>query len=311
MKRNISLALVLGILSVAFSQDSFAQLNVVATTPDFAVLAKEIGGDKVDVTTLGRPSEDPHFVDARPSFIVKLNRADVLIEGGADLEIGWLPALLEQARNEKIATGAPGHVACAQAVDLLEVPAALDRSFGDVHAAGNPHFMTDPLNAGKVAKLIADSFCRIDQPSCESFQGNLRSFSTKLDSKMIEWQRDLAPFKGAHIVAYHNSWPYFAKRFGLTLDLFLEPKPGIPPTPAHLAEVMVRMKSEQAHVIFVEPFLNRKVAEKVAQETGASVQDVAYFPGALEGTDDYISMIDKIVLDLKSALEKSQQQGAK
>src|SRR6266496_2794752 len=156
----------LGMLALAaMAITSHAKLNVVATTPDLASIAKSIGGENIDLTTLAKPTEDPHFVDAKPSFIVKLNHADVLIEGGAELEIGWLPALLDQSRNTKLAPGAPGHVACAQGVQLLEVPSTLDRSKGDIHAAGNPHFLVDPVNAKTTAQHIADAFCALDSKS--------------------------------------------------------------------------------------------------------------------------------------------------
>src|SRR5213593_4363179 len=159
-----------------------AKLNVVATTADFAAIAREIGGAQIELTTLAKPTEDPHFVDAKPSFIVKLNRADVLIEGGAELEIGWLPALLDQSRNTKLAPGAAGHVACAQGVQLLEVPSTLDRSKGDIHAAGNPHYLVDPVNAKIVAQRIADAFCAQDGKSCDACRANLKKFTDALDA---------------------------------------------------------------------------------------------------------------------------------
>ena len=280
-----------------------AKLNVVVTTPDLASIVKEVGGALVDITTLARPTEDPHFVDAKPSFVVKLNRADAIVEGGAELEIGWLPPLLEGARNPKLAAGAPGHIACNQGIRLLEVPSALDRSKGDIHAAGNPHFMMDPVNARAVASHLAEAFCQLDSGSCGTYQANLKKFTETLDAKTAEWQKTLAPYKGQRVVAYHNSWPYFAERFGVRIDLFLEPKPGIPPTPSHLAEVIARMKEEKVRVIFVEPFLNRKTAESVARNTGATVLDLCQFPGGVKGTDGgYIQLMDYIVNGLAKAL---------
>jgi len=294
---------VISLLSALLMPLAHAKLNVVATTPDLAAIAKEIGGDNIDLTTLAKPTEDPHFVDAKPSFIVKLNRADVLIEGGAELEIGWLPALLDQSRNEKLASGAPGHVACAQGIQLLEVPSTLDRSKGDIHAAGNPHYVIDPMNGRQVAQRIADAFCGLDAKSGDSYRANLKRFTDALDAKMVEWQRALAPFKGREIVAYHNSWPYFGERFGLKIDLFLEPKPGIPPTPAHLAEVILQMKDRKVNVIIVDPYLNRRTAETVARNTGADVIDVAQFPGGVKGTEGgYLQLIDYLVNSLAKAL---------
>src|SRR5436853_7570095 len=200
MKRKVTS--LLAAVSVALTATTaLAKLNVVATTPDFGSIAKEIGGNLIELTTLAKPTEDPHFVDAKPSFIVKLNRADVLIEGGAELEIGWLPALLDQSRNPKVAPGAAGHVACAQGVSLLEVPSTLDRSRGDIHAAGNPHYLVDPSNAKFVANKIADALCALDQKSCAEYRANLKKFTDRLDTKMAEWQQKLAPFKGQQIVA--------------------------------------------------------------------------------------------------------------
>ena len=279
-----------------------AKLNVIATTPDFGALAQEIGGDQVEVTTLARPTEDPHFVDAKPNFFVKLNRADALIEGGAELEIGWLPPLLEGARNSKLAAGAPGHIAGNQGVQLLEVPVTLDRSKGDIHAAGNPHYLMDPANAKIVAAHICESFCQLDAASCGTYRANLKKFTDQLEVKLAEWQRLLAPFKGRRVVAYHNSWHYFSERFGVKVDLFLEPKPGIPPTPTHLAAVIGKMKEEKIRVIFVEPFLNRKTAETVARSTGATILDVCQFPNGVKGTDGYVPLMDHIVRSLAGAL---------
>src|SRR5215831_9606453 len=184
MKLTVS-ALLLGASISSLS----AKLNVVATTPDFAAIAAAVGGDEVSITTLAKPTEDPHFVDAKPSFIVKLNRADALIEGGADLEIGWLPALLDQARNSKLAPGAPGHIACSKDIQLLEVPATLDRSKGDIHAAGNPHYLTDPQNARIVARNIAEAFSQLDPKAAATFQANLKQFTERLDAKLAEWQK--------------------------------------------------------------------------------------------------------------------------
>jgi zinc/manganese transport system substrate-binding protein len=292
---------------LASASSAHAKLNVVVTTPDLAAIAKEIGKDQIDITTLAKPTEDPHFVDAKPSFVVKLNRADMLIEGGAELEVGWLPALLEQARNPKLATGAPGHVAAAQGLQLLEVPSTLDRSRGDIHAAGNPHFLVDPQNAKAVAQKIADALCALDQKSSAGYRSNLKTFTDALDVKLAEWQQKLAPFKGQQIVAYHNSWPYFANRFGLVIDLFLEPKPGVPPTPTHLAEVILKMRQDKVHVIIVDPYLNRRTAETIASKTGATVVDVSQFPGGVKGTEGgYIPLMDYLVTSISKTIAQKQ-----
>ena len=285
-----------------------AKLDVVATTPDLGAIAEAIGGKQIRVTTLAKPTEDPHFVDAKPSFIARLNRTDVLIEGGAQLEVGWLPPLVDGSRNTKIATGAPGRIMCSQGISLMEVPATLDRSQGDIHASGNPHFMTDPSNALIVARHIADAFSQLDSKGAAEYQKNYQQFSSELRSKMAEWERALKPFAGAQVVSYHNTWPYFARRFGLKIDLFLEPKPGIPPTPAHLAEVIGKMKADHIRVIIVEPYQNHRTAEKVAGEAGATVVDFAQYPGGVRGSGStYISLMDYLVSHLATALGAAKQ----
>ena len=291
------------VLSGALAFSAEAKLNVVATLPDFAALAKEVGGDNIDIVTLAKPTEDPHFVDARPSFVVSLRNADVLIEGGAELEIGWLPPLLQNARNPKIETGKPGRVVASQGIRLMNVPTNVTRAAGDVHVLGNPHFTTDPIIAKAVAQHIAQAFGALDSANAAAYQANYKKFETTINAKLQEWGTAMLPFKGQHVVAYHDSWPYFAHRFGVEIDIFLEPKPGIPPSPSHLAEVIEQIKTQHIKAIIVEPFHDRKIAERVASATGAKVVDFAQFPGGLPGTDTYPKLIDKLVSGLVTALK--------
>jgi ABC-type Zn uptake system ZnuABC Zn-binding protein ZnuA len=281
------------------------KISVVATTPDLAALAREIGGDVVDVKALAKPTEDAHFVDAKPSHIVTLNRADVLIEGGAELELGWLPALLESARNDKIAVGAPGRISASLGVRLLEIPTSFDRSRGDVHALGNPHFLIDPVNVKLIVAQIADHLSKIDPADANLFNANLKKFNATLDQKMAEWQKTLAPFAGAKIVTYHRDFTYLAERFKLDVVETLEPKPGIAPSPAHLAQVISTMKAQKARVILVQPFQNRRTAETVARQTGATVLDISQQPGAIKNTDTYFQLMDYVVQTLASGLQES------
>ena len=290
-------------VAAALLQSAQAKLNVVATLPDYAAVARDIGGDKVEVTSMAKPTEDPHFVDARPSFVVKLRTADVLIEGGAELETGWLPPLLQNARNEKIESGKPGRVVTSQGIRLLDVPATLSRAAGDVHASGNPHFMVDPIIAKAVAQHIAQSFVALDPANAATYQTNYTKFEAAIDAKLQDWGRALLPYKGQQLAAYHDSWVYFAHRFGFMIETFLESKPGIPPSPSHLAEVIAKMKTEHVRAILVEPFQNRKIAEKVASSTGAHVVDAAQFPGALPNTDSYIAHMDELVARVAAALK--------
>ena len=288
--------------ALALIASAQAKLNVVTTLPDYAALASAIGGDKIEITAMAKPTEDPHFVDARPSFVVKLRSADVLIEGGAELEIGWLPPLLQNARNAKIETGAPGRVVASQGIRLMDVPANVTRAAGDVHAMGNPHFMVDPIIAKAVAQHIAQAFAAVDAANAAAYQANYKKFEATIDAKLQEWGAKMLPFKGANVVAYHDSWVYFAHRFGFEIDTFLEPKPGIPPSPAHLAEVIAKMKANKSKAIIVEPFHNRKIAEKIAASTGAKIAEFAQFPGALPNTESYVALIDALVSRLAATL---------
>jgi ABC-type Zn uptake system ZnuABC Zn-binding protein ZnuA len=281
------------------------KLNVVATTPDLAAIAEAIGGDAVDVKALAKPTEDAHFVDAKPSSIVTLNRADVLIDGGAELELGWVPALRESARTKKIAAGAPGRIVASQGVKLLEIPTSFDRSKGDVHSLGNPHFLIDPLNVRIIAGTIANHFAQVDPANAALYRKNLAAFQARIDQKLPEWQKKLAPFAGAKIVTYHKDFPYLAERFKLDVIENLEPKPGIAPSPAHLAQVITAMKSQGAHIILVQPFQNRKTAETVARQTGATVLDIAQQPGAVPGTTTYFDLMDHVVDTIADALQKA------
>ena len=281
------------------------KLSVVTTTPDLAALAREIGGDAVEVRALAKPTEDPHYVDAKPSHIVTLNRADVLIEGGAELELGWLPPLLESARNERIAAGAPGRIVASHGIRMLDVPATFDRSRGDVHALGNPHFLLDPLNVRIITAQIAERFAQVDPAAAAVFTANRKAFETTLDRKLIEWQQQLAPYRGAKIVTYHKDFVYLAERFNLEVVETLEPKPGIAPSPAHLAKVIATMKSAHARVILVQPYQNRKTAETVARQTNAVVLDIAQQPGARTNTTTYFALMDHVVRSLATAFQET------
>jgi zinc/manganese transport system substrate-binding protein len=300
---NLWKAAALATLAVAgLSSNSAAQLKVVATTPDLASIAREIGGSAVNVTALAKPTEDPHFVDAKPSHVVTLNRADVLIEGGAELELGWLPPLLENSRNPKIGAGAPGRVVASQGIRLIEIPTSFDRSKGDIHSLGNPHFLIDPLNAKIVAANIAQHFAQVDSKNAAAYRSNLAKFNSTVDAKLTEWQRMLAPYRGAKIITYHKDFGYLGNRFGLQIVENLEPKPGISPSPAHLAQVIGVMKSSGARVILVQPFQNRRTAETVARQAGGIVLDVSQQPGGRPDTPTYFAMMDNIVRSIATSL---------
>lgn len=299
MKPTITLILTTCAVLTSMAQ---AKLNVVCTLPDYAAVATEIGGPLVDMTTLAKPTEDPHFVDAKPSFIVKLRTADVLIEGGAELEAGWLPPLLQTARNPKLAVGSVGRVLASEGIRLLEVPASLDRAAGDVHASGNPHFMVDPIIAKAVAAHITRAFAAADPTNAATYEANGRKFDARIDAKLQEWGRAMLPFRGRNVAAYHDDWLYFAKRFGLEIHVFVETKPGVPPSPSHLAEVIAGIRGNHIKAILTEPYHNRKNAEKVATATGAHIVDAAQYPGALPNTGTYVELIDVLISRITTAL---------
>lgn len=294
-------ALLVAIVAGPSSSYAADKLKVVATTADFAAVARAVGGDDVEVTALARPTEDPHFVDAKPSFIRVVNQADVLIEGGASLEAGWLPPILDSARNPKISAGSPGRVVAAQGIALLEVPTELDRSMGDVHPQGNPHFMLDPVAAKTVGQSVATAFCAVDHSRCATYQEGLNRFRAAIDAKLLAWQATLAPFKGTKVVTYHKDFDYFSERFGLEVIGTLEPKPGIPPSPTHLTELIPKMRAEHVRLILIEPYRERNNPDFVAENTGARVLVLPAMPDAKD-TPDYIALIDSDVRQLAAAL---------
>lgn len=279
-----------------------APLTVVTTTPDLAAIAKEVGKERIDVTSLASGLQDPHFLDPRPSFLVKLNRADLLIDGGLELEAGWLPALLGSARNPRLRAGEPGRLDASQGINVFGASSGpIDRSQGDVHGKGNPHFLLDPMNGAIVAETIAQRLCRLDAGGCETFKANAQSFRGRVEAALARWTTLLAPYRGAKIVAYHDSWPYFTKRFGLTTVGFVEPKPGVPPPPSHISALADLMKRERVRVILMEPYHERRVPDLLARQTGAEVLGLA------PATDEYLAFFETGVPRLAEALGGASQ----
>ncbi|HEY0456286.1 MAG TPA: metal ABC transporter substrate-binding protein [Verrucomicrobiae bacterium] len=294
--------LVLAFMLAAASAE--AKLNVVASIPDYGAIAEEIGGDKVKVTTIARGTEDQHFVDARPSYIRILNQADVLIEGGAELEVGWLPPLVNGARNRKILSDAPGHVVLSRGIKLLEVPnGAVDRSMGDVHPYGNPHFSLDPENGKIIAATLARTFSQIDSGNAAYYQSNLKKFTERLEAKMANWTKLMEPYRGTKVVTYHKSFTYFLERFGLELAATIEPKPGIEPSPSYINGVLPKLKSEGVKLVLIEPFRPRKTPEYVAQTIGAKLVLLPGSVGANEKTKDYMALFDYDIAQIVAALK--------
>jgi zinc/manganese transport system substrate-binding protein len=281
-----------------------AKLNVVATMTDFAAIAQEIGGDKVSVTSLAKGTEDPHFADARPSFASLLNKADILLEGGAELEIGWITPVLNNARNAKILPGGPNNLRMSNGVRLLEVPTGpIDRSMGDVHPAGNPHYYLDPANGAIMAEQITEAFCRLDTTNAEFYRQNLRRFKERLEKKMAEWTEQLKPYRGTKVLTYHKSYEYFTERFGLEVVGQLQPKPGIEPSPTHVNALIPRAKEQGVKLILIEPFRPRQKADFVAKAVGAKLLVLPDRVGGNSEATDFFTRFDYLVDQIAKALK--------
>lgn len=271
------------------------KLNVVTSLPDLASIAAEVGGAHVSTFAIAVGYQDPHFVDAKPSFIIKLKKADMFVQMGLDLEIGWVPQLLEGTRNPEIMPGGKGFVDASRGVPLLQVPTADPatlRAQGDIHIYGNPHYWLDPLNGKIIAKNIYDGLVRLMPEQQADFQKNLAAFQQKIDKKLREWQTKMAPLRGQKIVAYHNSWPYFEQRFGFTIANFVEPKPGIPPSPKHLVALIRQMERERISIIIIEPYYSKKSSELVASKTGAKLVELATSVGAFPEIKSYFDLFE-------------------
>jgi ABC-type Zn uptake system ZnuABC Zn-binding protein ZnuA len=285
------------------SANALAQLKVVTSTTDLYDLAREVGGDHIKATHIGEGYEDPHFVQPKPSFIFRLREADVWAYVGLDLEIGWAPLLLDGARNQKITAGAPGHINVSTVIPVLDANRAVDRSQGDVHPLGNPHYWLDPTNGRRIAALFRDRFSELDPMNAAAYAANFTAWDSRLTAAEQAWQADLAGLKDKPVVAWHTSWRYFAEYTGLKIVGFMEPKPGVPPSPSHLTSLVATMKQTGAKVIIMEPFYDRRTADKVARETGATVLVVPPSVGGQKGLDDYIELmksdIGKVAIALR------------
>lgn len=283
-----------------------AKLYVVTTTPDLASIAREVGGEKVEVESLALGFQDAHFVDPKPSFIVKLNRADVYIKRGLDLEVGWAPVLETGARNPHVLIGAPGYVDASVGIELLEVPTGpIDRSLGDVHPFGNPHYHLDPANAKTIARNIFLGLTRVAPKDGDYFAERLAAFNTRVDARLAEWEKILAPYRGAKIVSYHKDREYFARRFGLRIIGYMEPKPGIAPSPAHLASLITLMQAENCRLIIKASYYPENLTRLIAEKTGARALALPESPGGVEDTEDYFSFMDYCVRQVAEALKET------
>ena len=289
----------------------FAVLHVVSSIPTLGSLAKEVGGDRVQVESLGKGYQDPHFVEPKPSLMLVLNRADLLLHVGLELEIGWLPPLVLGSRNPKIQVGEPGNLDCSRSIPVLDIPTTkVDRSMGDIHPQGNPHYWLPPKNARILAKEIAQRLAQIDPEGRAAYDKNLASFNARVDAKEKQWAPMVRKMKGIRIATYHKSWTYVSQWLGMEEIGYVEPKPGIPPDPQHLARLIGVMKGDGAKLLLMEDFYNKSVASLVAEKAGAKLLVLPTDVGAIasEGSarqrpiQDWFELVEAVLKELSAAV---------
>ena len=278
-------------------------IKVVTTTTDMKSIAELIGGDKVSVKSIATGYQNPHFVDPKPSYIISLSNADLFVTVGLDLETGWSPQLLSSSRNTKIQKGAQGYVDASEGVSLYQVPTSANRAEGDIHIYGNPHYWLDPLNGKVIARNIANGLERVDPSNKAYYEANLLAFYSKIDMKMKEWQLKMVPFKGSKIIAYHNEWVYFETRFGLKIVDFMEPKPGIPPSPSQMVKVINEIKANSIKVIISSPYFTTSSSDVVTKQTGAKALTLATSVGAFDPIKNYFDLFDYDINQLIAVLK--------
>lgn len=292
--RKIFLAL---LLALTVTAPAFAELNVVATLPWIGSLAKEIGGDKIVVTTLVKPSQDPHLVEAKPSMILAGRKADILMYNGLDLEIGYLSLILESSRNPRIGPGKPGNFDCSRFVTVVDKPTMVDRSMGDVHPLGNPHYHFSPANILRVAEGMSQALAQLDNANADDYRENFRSFSTKFALRQKQWQ--VLGLQGKKFVAYHKLFEYLAAEYGFQLVGYVEPKPGIPPSAAHIEQLLAQMKSTRPDGILVTASYGLKESKALGEKTGVRVITLPADVGAMPGTEDWFAFMDRVLSALR------------
>ena len=280
----------------SLSTSASAALHVVTTTTDLADIVSAIGAEHVDVESITRGTQDPHYIQPKPSYMVKLSRADLLVSVGLELEVGWLPSLVQGARNPSILPGTRGFLDASNAVTPLEVPTGpVDRSQGDVHPLGNPHYWLDPANGKKVAALVASRLSELDAEHSRSFEDRLGAFNRGIDAATLRWEKAMEPFKGSKVVSYHRTFNYFFQRFGLMPIGYVEERPGIPPGPSHAAQLIRQMRSDGVRVLFHENYFDRATSDLIASKTSATVLSLPTSVGGSAAATRYEALIDTLV----------------
>jgi zinc/manganese transport system substrate-binding protein len=305
MKRLL-LSIIAASIALSSSAHARAGLNIITSTEDLTALVKEIGGDKVSVEALAKGYQDPHFVEAKPSFVLKLHSADLLVVVGRELEVGWLPPLITQSRNSKIQPGSSGYLDASLTARILDIPAGqVTRAMGDVHPQGNPHYWLDPRNGRLVAKAIQDKLTSLSAGDAAYFAQRFADFDRRLSEAEKRWQAAMAPYKGLKVVTYHRSWPNFAEVFGLDVVGYVEPKPGIPPSPAHQLELTQAMKQQGVKIILVEPYFDLQTPNKIARDTGAKVVVMTPSVGGVKEAQTYLQLFDYDINLLVAAIKET------
>src|SRR5438046_1885212 len=299
--KKISLIVIIAISVI--STVNAGSIKVVTTTTDLKSITELIGGNKVSVSSIATGYQNPHFVDPKPSYIIGLSKADMFVTVGLDLETGWSPQLLASSRNTHIQKGAPGYVDASLGIGLLQVPTSANRAEGDIHIYGNPHYWLDPLNGKVIARNIANGLERVDPSNKSTYEANLQAFYKKIDEKMKGWQAKMAAFKGTKIIAYHNEWVYFETRFGLNIVDFMEPKPGIPPSPSQLVKVIKEIKANNIKVIISSPYFTTSSSDVVSKQTGAKELVLATSVGAFDSVKNYFDLFDYDIDKLTAILK--------
>ncbi len=281
------------LLALTLAASAADRVSVVTTTEDLAAIAREVGGDHVAVNAIARGYQDPHFVEPKPSFLLNLQRADLLILVGLQLETGWLHALINQSRNKRIQVGAGGYLDVSSAAEILEVATGpVTRAGGDVHPLGNPHYWLDPENGRRIARAIAQRLSQLQPNDAGYFSQRFAEFDRRLRDAEKRWDAAMAPYRGRRVVTYHRSWPNFVRRFGLDVVDYVEPKPGIPPTPSHTLKLIQRIKAENIKVILVEPYFDLRTPESIARQTGAEMVILLPSVGGVKEVKDYFQLFD-------------------
>lgn len=280
-----------------------AALSVFACEPEWASLAKEIGGDKVAVYSATTGLQDPHRIEARPSLIARVRSADLLVCTGSELEIGWIPLLLTQSGNSKIQLGSPGYFEASQYVPKLEVPKVVDRALGDIHPGGNPHVHTDPRNIARIAGALEERMAQLDPASAESYRARGKSFLERWRAAIARWEQQAVPLRGVPVVVYHRDFSYFINWTGMREAGSLEPKPGLPPTPSHLAELVDQMKRSPAKMIVYSPYNSPQAAQFLSSRANIPTVLVPFTVGGTERANDLFGLFDDTIQRLLGAIK--------